>query len=452
MIQANYNPREDAKIPQAIDKKNKRFVIDYKDDKIQSCITIFRRIPWLKDEVEQVLVNPINLPENYYDKNNFTEYNNTKFYQVTLNYYKMRCGSTLISVADDVANVNFEDQNYTFQVGLLLRRQNTKVFVVQNENMYSDEKVYLENLKKSNINISDLKQGHISGDLIKIGVNAISDCSPDVAYTRTILRGIEDVSSNAYEFSVKVSKIMVGCKFGNLFPKRLKKGYYNANIVHLLDYDTLLEGTVYDEERINQYVDDSAINMLIYASRFNEIPDRKYARDNKKNLNLDTVDVRIRCENIDDVKDVPEENIAFYDFNKKYYCYDIPTLYENFKVGNYLNQYSGERFSQEFIDKVTTLYTFKKNFISETHNITDMLEDNLGEDYEDRYHKEPSVEVDPAFEFLLSKVREEIDGLFINSDTCKVCQKSVGRMGIFTVGDNGEILKHCTKKCFESVA
>lgn len=441
---SNYDPRQDAfiPVPAQSEKVNKfQYKVNYNDDEKRLCITVFRRLPWIKDNIDQILVEPIKLSTKYYDTDNYVDIRGALFYYVKLPYYKMRCSGVVDNISDDdVVTANYGDEIVMFRVAFKTK----DVYVIQNKDMYKSERDYLDQIKSSNINIAELRNSAVTAELRNIATLSLEDYTPSRDYTDRMVKSVETSSRNAYEFSYKINKILNAAKYGNLFPKRLYKGYYNEEVVGMFDYDVLLEGSDYDLNKAKEYVEDSAINMLIYASKFYDIPKRKYARSDMKPLKLNKLDVRVRCDNIDEVKNTPEENLAFYTVNDKLFCYDITELYYNFKAGNRINPHSGQNFDQDFINRIVEIYNFK---ISSKPR----LSSDDSEDYDDIVNRIDNLRIpeDPMFDQVLQKVRFEIDQLELENDKCVKCNKNVLRTGINTLDAEGRIIKHCSKECFE---
>lgn len=441
-----YDPRQDAFIPVPAQSDNTnrfKYKVNYNDDEKRLCISVFRRLPWIKDNIDQILVEPIKLSTKYYDPNNYVDIKGALFYNVKVPYYKMRCSGVVENISDDdVVTANYGDEIVVFRVAFKAK----DVYVIQNRDMYKSERDYLDQIKNSNINIAELRNSSVTAELRNIATLSLEDYTPSREYNNRMVKSIENSSRNAYEFSYNINKILIAAKYGNLFPKRLYKGYYNEEIVGMFDYDVLLEGSDYNLTNAKEYVEDSAINMLIYSSKFYDIPKRKYAHRDMKPFKLNKLDVRVRCDNIDEVKNTPEENLAFYTVDDKLFCYDITELYYNFKAGKNINPHSGKNFDQDFINKIIEIYNFKissKPYLSH--------DSNQSEDYDDIVNRIDNLRIreDPMFVQVLQKVRFEIEQLQLGDDKCVKCNKKVLRTGIDTLDGDGSIIKHCSKECFE---
>lgn len=437
--------------------QRQRYIQKFVDDDKTACAMTYRRIPWMKNSVENVLVFPINLESKYYDESNFLEVyddkcdqlSDDKYYYVKSPYYTMRCYATKTTMDENtnIITVSYNNEMLSFKIGYKIR--GIAKPVVQNFNMFQDEQKYINQITSTGLNINQLKTNNVSNDLRYLARISLYDFTPDQEYANIIIQHIEDNSNNAYDFAYKISKLIVAAKFGNTFSKRLYKGYYNEDTVHLLNDANLYEGIDFDQNQLDEYIEDAATNMLIYADQSNYIPTRKYNRNRteKRIPKITKLDIRLRCNNIDNVKNVPDENLAFYRVNDKFYCYDIARLYLEFMNGNIINPDTGTPFSDDFINKIKTLYKFKIN------NIDVVQKDDDDEDYDAIVNQLCEIKLSDDEDYLkiLEKVRLEIENLNVNHEKCFKCQKNVGQLGISTVNNKGELIKCCSKKCFEAI-
>lgn len=448
----SYDPRNLARLPDVKvirPDRTEKYTQNFTDEKFQMCAMAYRRIPWLSNTVENVLVKPVKLPNIYYDENkSFTVDKDDRYYQVKSQYYIMRCYGKDQSMNEktNIISLFYKNKRLSFKIAYVIIIDGDMKIYEQNYDMFRDEEEELRKLASIDVNKAELINSSLSDNLRSIAQSVLDDFTPSKDYTKHVLKNIEEITNNAYEYIRKVAKIYISAKSGSLFSKRFLKGYYNEDIVHLLDYDILLEGLEYSIDDINEYVDDTAMNLLIYSTKFTDIPTRKYMRENKKPLNLHKYDIRLKCENLDSIKNVPEENLAFYTIKNKFFCYDIPRLYIEFLHGNIVNPDTGDKFSQEFVNKIKTLYKFKINNIPV---IQRNEEDD--EDYDEivRQLSEVNIEEDKDYQKILAKVREEIKSLNFYEEKCIQCNKDVGPTGIATINKKGEKVVCCSRECFD---
>lgn len=441
-----YNPRDLAVIPVKSKEQNlKRKYTQAFNDGISEFITIYRQLPWLKEKVDQVLINPISVPENVYDITKFKIVDNVKFYNVKLPYFDMRQKTELNIDEKNIASGIYNGIQIQFQVGLLIFSKPDKIFIIQNVEMYYKEKQYITKIKNSKINLTELKTSPINNELKIIAKNSLEEYTPNENYTDNLIRILSE-NATSYDFAYKISKIVAGIKFGNTFSKRLLKGYYREEILSSLGFDVLFEGVITDLEKMENYIEDFANNILLYSSKYYDIQVRKYQRNERKIPYVTKFDIRTNCENINEIKNVNEENLTFFSIDNKFYCYDIYKLFFNFKKGNYINPNTNNPFPQEFVQKIISLYNFKTENKIQTRqdSFTEEDYDNVIEEIEKLNIKEDSV-----FLSILEIVRKEIEKLQLTESVCVECKKPVGRMGIITINSDGKMVKNCSKNCFE---
>lgn len=447
-----YDPRNLARLPDANiirPDRAEKYTQKFTDEKFQRCAMAYRRIPWLTNTVENVLVQPVNLPSEYYDENkSFMVDKDDIFYQVKSQYYTMRCYGKNQSINEktNVISLVYKNNKLSFKVAYVIIIDGELNFYEQTYDMFRDEEEELRKLASIDVNKTELMNSLVSDNLRSIAQSTLEDFTPSKEYVKHILKNIEETTNNSYEYIRKVAKIYVAAKSGSLFSTRFLKGYYNEDFIHLLDYDILLEGLEYNVDNIDDYVNDTAMNLLLYSTKFTDIPTRKYMRENKKPLNLNKYDIRLKCENLDSIKNVPDENLAFYSTQNKFFCYDISRLYIEFLHGNIINPDTGNKFSPEFVDKIKTLYKFKINNIPV---IQRNEEDD--EDYDEivRQLSEHKITEDKDYIEILEKVRDEIQKLNFYEEKCVKCDKDVGPTGITTINKKGEKVVCCSRACFD---
>lgn len=419
----------------------------YEDDKLKGCINIFKRLPWIKGNVEQIYICPIsNVPQNFYF--NFHKiHNNEKFYKVTNSYFKFRCKAKTLKINQkNIITCQYNDQVFEFKIGF--EQQGT--FFVQTKSMYIEEQDYLSkwnNFNSNTNNISDLKQSKVSKELINLGVSALLDYVPYKEFADNLTTLINNLSTNAYEFAYKISKITTTAKYGNLFPKRMRLNYFNEDIIPLLDYDQLMEGVDYNKEELESYVEDTALNMLLYVSVYYDIPLRKYY--NKKQKNSPTykmLDIKFKCSNFEEIKHIEDEKLTFYETEGQVLCYDLNEIYNRFLKNNFVNPHTQVDFSKEYIDKIKKMYKINKPVVLMNHQ-------NDDEEYYDTFDDLADEE---DFNNILDKFRKEVENLTViytknlTPEKCEKCEKDIKDVEYATLTDEGKLIKCCSKKCFEN--
>lgn len=457
----NYDPKILARAPKfgeggAVVRK---YGVDLNDERLKTCTFLFRNLPWLKDTVSQITVFPIKMSKKYYDEDSsINDKSGNKFYTVKLPYYQMRCYGKIEGIDQDGSvTVNYEDEMLVFQVGI---RTKNKGITVQTYEMFQEENRHNKLWQKttSTQQIDDLKTSEVSNNLAEQAVSFLEDYCPGTndaektTYAKNLVQDIRNASDDAWDFSKTIAKITLAVKSGNFFPKKFKKGYYNSSEIKNLGYEILFEGTEYDRNLLDEYTEDSALASIISASKiFNPAEGRVGGGVRRRPpLRLKKIDVKYRCDNINDVRNVDDEFLVFYEENEKFYCFDINKIIRNFSNRDYNNPNSGLQFSREFITKIQKIYNTRKSLVISSG----VSESGSSSGYSvfDEEEEEQNVingKQDTNFEILLARVRDEIDKLEIEGEKCQGCNRGVGRSGIYTLNSNGEILKHCGRSCFD---
>ncbi|QIH04922.1 hypothetical protein [Dasineura jujubifolia toursvirus 2a] len=464
----NFDPRAEAKpitntINPAAHVPSHKFNLTQESDDMKVKVSIYRRTPWMKETVDAILVHPIAMPIQYYDPSSGKEGpNGDMFYRVKSLYYKMRSNGNIINTDEGIITIIFNDEVIKFKVGYIVR--NINYIVVQNEKMLRDEQSYIDNINNSNLNITQLKAASVSNDLRNIAIAALSEFTPDLKYSSTIVSSVENSAVNAYDFAYKICKITTCAKLNTVLKTRLKKGYYNEEVIHLMSYDTLLGDLNYDIEEVKNYVEDAALNMILYAFKYSDIPTRKYTRTEyrlpKQKIvgrevdRIQKLDVRLRCHNFDDVKTIEDENLVFYEEGGRNYCFDVIYLYMQFsdqnpEGPNYKNDYTGIDFNPEFVDKIKTMYKFK--FQNMTTELANSKISNDSINYDEIVNTINNLKT-TEFQDILKTVLHEVDMLGNNKNDkkkeCAKCKRYVGIMGLSTLTNSGSIKNYCSDECF----
>lgn len=78
-----------------------------------------------------------------------------------------------------------------------------------------------------------------------------------------------------------------------------------------------------------------------------------------------TIDIKKKCLNQDQVKDIPDEDLIYYKEGENTYCLPIKQIYELFKKDNFINPYTNNPLTIEFIEFFKKTYTVKEKIIIE---------------------------------------------------------------------------------------
>jgi len=161
-----------------------------------------------------------------------------------------------------------------------------------------------------------------------------------------------------------------------------------------------------------------------------------------------------QCENYSDVKEHEDQpwNIFVYISGGITYCFTIANLLQQFRQEDYTNPKTGERFSQDFIDKISR-YSLERIIFGE----------------EEEIEEEPELEVEEervrkvVAPGLLDAILDDITRLeggvskfgSHNEEICNYCKKHVNademhKSIVYKGNRESEIVNFCEIKCFES--
>lgn len=186
------------------------------------------------------------------------------------------------------------------------------------------------------------------------------------------------------------------------------------------------------------------------------------------------------CENKNDVEHQPPENIVYYTEGKSKYCFPITDILKKIEEDEPVNPYTGNRFSDDFIQKIIAFYSnrpiqeeVKKEIVEEKDELQLELEKGIDDaflvapglwDYikkdiadmenelvrPDEEESNGDIEVHKKHQ-KHKKNREEKDEVPLG-DVCEYCQKFLnGDDSLKSILHNGDarIVKFCSIKCFE---
>lgn len=458
----SWNPKNDAKIPIINTPLGK---IPFKDngskttnnllptnEKFQYLNTIYRRLSWLKENVDGIYILPINLPSKYFDYNNSIFIDNQQFYAVTKHYYFMRINGKIQTVDDDnMVTLDLNSEIFTFKIGFSVKNGKT---AIQTKDMFLIENKYIKTSNKSEINFKSTPVNDDEKEAARIYLN---EYVPDKNYLNELIQIIAYEKKSSYNFMMDISKILTAAKFGNTFQHKLKEKFYSSHVINKLDFNEYFSGTDRNFENsddIVEYIEDQAMQILYEVSNYyKNFSTRKITKPTlktPKQLHINKIDIRSQCENICNVKDIPEDHLTFYSHEGKFYCFDIFKLYVEFSNGNFVDDATGISFPKDFVNKINNLYKLKikTNPLIEHEKAINENNYNCYANKKDFYS---SKKYTPVFYEILNKVRSDIEKLNISSDKCSKCEKSLGLSRYSSVNSKGNVINLCSKECFDKI-
>lgn len=153
-------------------------------------------------------------------------------------------------------------------------------------------------------------------------------------------------------------------------------------------------------------------------------------------------------------KGIEPTKIMYYtDIDEKTYCFDVLELKVKFEAGEYINNESGNQFSQEFITKVLRFDPYTVDVLEDEKPISSIsikdvrivapgLKEKILEDIERMEAK--------MIEEVKSEITEVVED---TSDICDYCRKHIeentGYKTMIERNNSYELVRFCSEKCFE---
>jgi hypothetical protein len=130
----------------------------------QDCEFLYKKIPWVKDIVNNIYVHPIDGNfDDVIDLGKFIEHDGVKFYQPKEKYYMIQCHAHKVQEGHNLTIVK-NGETYKLMVAI---DTNTKGIVLQNEDMLKAEIDYVRVWNQSkNSHIRELKKNAPTDDMV----------------------------------------------------------------------------------------------------------------------------------------------------------------------------------------------------------------------------------------------------------------------------------------------
>ncbi|CCA61436.1 hypothetical protein AV955_gp079 [Diadromus pulchellus ascovirus 4a] len=435
----------DIRRPEDFEAGNRQFRYDvvFDNPNLSVCTTVYRQLPWMAQRVEAIFVSPItDQPFKYYDERTDIDISDDTYYRVNRNYYTMRCGGrNKWDRARQAVSVDFNGSTFLFRVAIRVQDEGTVLF---NERMFDEEQRYLSQATAKTADVQTVARGPTTAELKNVAVVYLNDVTGDARRSEFIANDIERKSPGAQQFARRVARIYAADRISQLFDAKMKNAYYADDLISTLDDDVLFEGVAYDQQDVDTYTDDLTTNLLLASTRYYDIPERVYRRRQRPLPEYSRVDVRLRCSNSSDMRDVADQDLVFYREGNAGTdtCFDVRQLYWKFRENDTINPYTRRPFDQAFVDRVLRLYSFKIDNDAST----------VADDRDDPGAVEAALP-DPVFDALLKLVIEKINQLdsYPDAEKCSLCQRTVGRLGVSTLDRNGRPIHFCGVDCMERV-
>jgi hypothetical protein len=370
---------------------DKIFFETMKDISTKDCEFLYRRMPWVKDSVNQIYIHPVEGNfEGIVDFENFIIYNNLKFYKPLEKYYNvLQCKTHKIQDGDILIIVS-EGNTFKLMVALDMNSQGIKI---QNEDMLKAEIDYIRvwNQNKSD-HVKELKRSRPGEDMIFLAKFDLATALQDsiggnvpIAYRsnmspfiRDVIEAIVKVADSGEVFVRLLADLVIFLKINlsfvtsSVFVKRLREQIYlPGTLPFLTDEDKLPEiflgQNVPDETKqfVSKKLEEERVR---FTQGFFESVHagasliRKPTRPvlwNKPIQQIELPNLKSVCKNRSDVDAENDEDLVFYNDMDEVYCFNVYKLYNIFRDETPVNPYTKRPFSDRFIQTFLTRYASK---------------------------------------------------------------------------------------------
>jgi hypothetical protein len=368
------------------------------DPQEKLCVSEYRKIPWINAMLIGIYIQPV-------DDNDLSMYINNNaeildqgdegiWFPVNKDFYYFVCGpkANFRDQEGDIMKATDSSNRAVFmKVGFM-----TNIgFIVQDQSIFENEKKYYRHKQKSlKEQINELRYSFVTNKLIDISKIDLSsqlhkiapqvrDYGDDEDYNTEYISEIIEIfnreSTDVNSFLRKLGELVIYLEIDNtkILKERINQELYNPTTLAGLDiYEkfpeaNLLEIEIKDpkesertinilEKRLDAYVD----NMLEYYYTILNAGKRKSTRaDNFAPTRvIKTYHMKERCVNYQDVIDVPEDQVVYYEDFLDIYCLKIPDIVDQINSNNsVVNPYTNEVLDEDFLHKFKTLYYEKYN-------------------------------------------------------------------------------------------
>lgn len=357
----------------------------------QDCEFLYKKIPWVKDIVNNIYVHPIDGNfDDVIDLGKFIEHDGVKFYQPKEKYYMIQCHAHKVQEGHNLTIVK-NGETYKLMVAI---DTNTKGIVLQNEDMLKAEIDYVRVWNQSkNSHIRELKKNAPTDDMVLLAKFDLSNALQDaisgnvpIAYRSSSSQFIEVVVNTIFKnsdsgdsFVRLLANIIIFLKINlsfitsSVFIKRLREQVYlPGTLPFLTDADKLPEIFLVknvpddtrnfvleklEEERLH-FTKNFYENLHIGASMIRK--PTKPILWNKPTQQIELPDIKSVCKNRDEIELENDEDIVFYTDQDEVYCFNIFRLYDLFQKQDLpINPFTRRPFSDKFIQIFLTRYASK---------------------------------------------------------------------------------------------
>lgn len=473
------------KIPNPKPTKHKIFFDAMDDLTKQDCEFLFKKIPWVKDIVNNIYVHPIEGDfDNVLDYSKFIEHNNLKYYYPKEKYYNVQCKAHKVQEGDQLTVIK-NGQIYKMMVAV---DTNTKGIVLQNEDMLKAEIEYIRvwNQNKDE-HIKDLYKNKPNQDMILLAKFELSSALQDAisgnvpviyrssnsSFIETVVDTILKNSNSGESFVRLLANLIIFLKINlsfitsSVFIKRLREQIYlPGTLPFLTEADKLPEIFLVqnvpkktktfvleklEEERV-KFTRKFFENLYIGSSLMRK--PTKPILWNKPTQQIELPDLKTICKNKDEIVEENDEDIVFYTDLNEIYCFNVFKLYDLFRKEQFpINPYTGRPFSDKFIQIFLTRYASKplsKKIERVQHvDLITKLEQLIEQELDILENNLIKIE-NPEFIEKFKSPQEIVNKVKDKNNQCMECKKDLGSGSekITSIFRNKEVA-FCNYDCLE---
>jgi len=463
-------------IPPSVDKK----LYDTAEFIDKKCLEIYSSTPWLPFRIRKIYISVVE-PTTLDDMNEYISKNTdhllfkeAKWYQANKNIYKLLCSVPLFekSQNNDVLTIKNLNIKIGYKIDLFdnekVKELNDDNFVIQNEEMFENEKKYIKNY---NLSFRDkinkiINEKEITDDISIIAKTNLSYAlkrvsnfddfySENSEFVNKVINSLINNSPDVKTFIEKLGNIIIYLSYDienashKIFSNRIKSKYYLPEILVLLSPEEklpeILGNTDISDVKKEHFAKSINIKLETFIQTFlRSIYDRRnpyehIPTNSTKHFSnfIDKIpikDWKEKCSNYEDIKDIPNENLLYYDEKGKTYCLNIRQLWQDFKNNNYKNPYTKKNLSKEFINNFNKTYNIieEENVENEgddeqqnieveeelTPDLIKLIEDDLNIEYLEEPEVLPvepevlPVEPEKLYSISLKELDPKIDDLY----------------------------------------
>ena len=471
-------------IPQPKIVSDKIFFETMVDISIKDCEFLYRKIPWVKDVVNQIYIHPVEGNfKDILDFENFITYNDLKFYKPLEKYYRfLQCKTHKIQDGDMLTIVK-EGNTFKLMVAIDTNSQGIKI---QNEDMLKAEIDYIRvwNQNKSD-HIKELKRSRPGEDMLflakfdlatalqdAIGGNVpISYRSNTSPFIKDVVEAIAKVADSGEVFVRLLADIVIFLKINlsfvtsSVFVKRLREQIYlPGTLPFLTDEDKLPEifigQNVPDETKqfVSKKLEEERARFtqgFFESVHAGASLTRKPTRPvlwNKPIQQIELPNLKSVCKNRSDVDVENDEDLVFYNDMDEVYCFNVYKLYNIFRDETPVNPYTKRPFSDKFIQTFLTRYASKPMVKKIDHTLSADLVTQLEQIIETEISllENKLIENDnPQFiETFKSLTPIQPNTTVETPNICMQCKKTLDANFVKSVFRNKEV-RFCDYECLE---